>query len=98
MTTREQLNKVRRRSFGIAIPGFALGAVAMVSGTQPFLMIGGLSGFAMFMIGTLLMLFAGRCEKCKNRLGRVFSQAGGSLSIPAELRFCPYCGTSLDEP
>ena len=42
--------------------------------------------------------FGGRCRHCKQPLNPIFSRWPGSFAVPAALRFCPYCSSSLDAP
>ena len=61
------------------------------------LKIVGFLGFCLFFVGILSMFFTGACLSCDQSLGRIFSNAGGSpWKISDDLRFCPYCGHSLD--
>lgn len=101
MTTRERLNRVRRRSFLVAIPGFIIFAASgAASQSHPAFTGGIFLGFALFGGSIVYTLFAGRCVHCRRRLGQIFSQSGGGpmLRISPDLKFCPYCGVSLDEP
>ena len=83
----------------MAIPGFVLFMTCIPGGnTYPWLIALGLFGFALFGAAILYAMFSGRCVHCRRWLGRVFSQSGGSpFSISADLRFCPYCGASIDD-
>ncbi len=57
----------------------------------------GIIGFALFFVGILSMLFTGKCLSCDHGLGMVFNHGGGPpWRISDDLRFCPYCGHSLD--
>lgn len=98
MTTRQHLNRARRRSSLIAAPGFAMFVIGMsLSEGQGPLKVVGIVGFVLFFIGILLMLFTGKCLSCDQGLGMVFNHGGGPpWKISEELRFCPYCGNSLD--
>jgi hypothetical protein len=51
-----------------------------------------------FLGGMSYVLSFGRCLHCHRALGRLLYAVGFEYKIPAELRFCPYCGKSLDEP
>jgi hypothetical protein len=99
MTTRERVNRDRRRGWLIAIVGFVAFAGGMTaSQTQRAFLALGLSGFVVFGASILYMWFSGRCIQCDRPIGRLFYQSGGSpFSISSDLRFCPYCGKSLDE-
>ena len=99
MTTRQRVNRDRRRAFLIAIIGFAMFAGGMTaSESHRAFIIVGLSGFALFGGSILYVFFSGRCIHCERPLGRLFYQSGGSpFSIASDLQFCPYCGRSLDD-
>jgi hypothetical protein len=102
MTSRKSLNRGRLLAFLLAAPGFiafAYGGLhaspAQPTGRDAMLCFG---GFALFALGVLVGYFSGRCAHCRRGLGRLFSQTSGPLGITKDLRFCPYCGMSLDEP
>lgn len=99
MTTRERVNRDRRRSVLIAIVGFVMFWGGMTaSQAHPAFVVVGLSGFALFGGSILYVMFSGRCVYCQKSVGRLFYQGGGSpLSISADLQFCRYCGRSLDD-
>jgi len=99
MTTRERLNRERRRAFLIAITGFVMFAGGMTAGqSHPAFMIVGFSGFALFGGSIIYVLFRGRCVHCQRPLGKLFYQSGTTpFSIASDLQFCPYCGRSLDD-
>ena len=46
---------------------------------------------------SLLLMFGGRCSNCGYSLARVFYGTGSPMRISPHLRFCPYCGTSIDD-
>jgi hypothetical protein len=84
----------------LAMPGWLLAAIGgFIShgkGSWSILMF---IGIAMFVGGVLMGLFCGRCLSCRRKLGQAFSQTGGKLwQISNDLRYCPYCGESLDQP
>ena len=100
MTTREHLNQIRKRATMLAIPGWLLAAMGgFISNGKGSWSILLFIGFALFAGGILLGLFTGRCLSCARKLGQAFSQTGGKVwQISNDLRYCPYCGESLDKP
>ena len=69
----------------------------MLGDGQGPLKVVGFLGLFLFFVGILSMFFTGTCLSCDQSLGRVFSNGGGPpWKISDELRFCPYCGHSLD--
>lgn len=102
MTTREHLNRSRRRSILLTLPGITLFVGSIIVGQHnpglppnPAIIF---VGFALFAAGLLLGYGGGRCLFCGERLGRVFSRANSAVwKIADDLQFCPFCGTSLDQ-
>ena len=98
MTTRENLNRARRRGLYIGGIGFVLfaGAICADRAYQGNLaLLGGL----LFTASLLCLTLTGRCVHCGKLLGRMFSTSADSLiKIASALQFCPYCGTPLDDP
>lgn len=94
MTTREYLNIHRKRALLLALPGISVfvGGMVFASGA---VVIG---GFMILFSGLLYMAYGGRCLHCGQKLGQMFYQKGGPFwSISRNLRFCPYCGKSIDD-
>jgi hypothetical protein len=98
MTTRERVNKVRRRSFLIGMIGFIMfaGGITASERHREFTIVG-FSGFALFGGSIIYMLSSGRCVHCQRPVGRVFQQSGTPFAISSDLQFCPYCGKSIDD-
>jgi len=99
LSTRERINRTRRWASFLAVPGFVLFAVSgSLAEAHPAFIPFVFVGFAMFGGSIASIMFTGRCVRCRRLLGRMFSQAGGTpWSLAADLRFCPYCGASIDE-
>lgn len=99
MTTRDKLNRVRRRVALLAPVGFIMFAAGGAASQthQAFIAVAVL-GFALFAMSIVYPMVTGRCVHCDRLLGLIFSQAGSSfLRIAPNLQFCPYCGKSLDD-
>jgi hypothetical protein len=99
MTTRERLNRIRKRGVLLAL-GFA--AVAVIAGllsarsqTAPVVAI--IAG-ALALSSVNLSMWLGHCSKCRKRVGPAFLYRGTPIRISRDFRFCPYCGVSIDQP
>ncbi|MFO0796508.1 MAG: hypothetical protein U0804_03465 [Gemmataceae bacterium] len=106
MTGREYLNRRKRWVFG----GVAVGIVLLVGGLAglPLLVGAGLDGPAVtavvvpgvaVFVATVIagQKFLFRCPWCRGNLGVLLTQKGVWRTDP-KVRFCPYCGTDLDDP
>ena len=97
MTTRQRVNRDRRRGFLIVMIGFIVFAGGMTASERHReFMIVGFSGFALFGGPIIYMQFSGRCVHCQRPVGHL-SQSGTPFAISSDLQFCPYCGKSLDD-
>jgi hypothetical protein len=97
MTTRQRVNRDRRRGFLIAMIGFIMFAGGMTASERHReFMIVGFSGFVLFGGSIIYMQFSGRCVHCQRPVGHL-SQSGTPFAISSDLQFCPYCGKSLDD-
>ena len=55
-----------------------------------------LVGFAVAM-GAITFLELGlSCPQCRGRIGCAVNYPGRPLSVSSKIRFCPFCGVSLD--
>ena len=97
MTTRERLNKTRSRAALIGGAGFLMcvGAAIAQNTYREFSIALFFVGFALFGGSIIYVTFTGRCVHCQQRVG-IFSQ-DDELPFRPEIRFCPYCGKSLDD-
>lgn len=106
MTGREQLSRRKRWAALATVGGLLLLFVGL--GMLPFLAGEGVGGPAItavvvpgvvVFVGTVLAAqkFLYRCPWCRGNLGALLSQKGLWRMDP-KVRFCPYCGTDLDDP
>lgn len=106
MTGREHLNRRKRWAAGGAVAG--VGLVVAGVGAMPLLAGAGVVGPAVVAVvlpGVVLLLaaivvgqqFLFRCPWCRGNLGPLMAGAGWWRVSP-KVRFCPYCGTDLDDP
>jgi len=97
MTLRESIAK-RKRAAGIvtyaALAWFAAGMG--LSGAEPPWVFLAVPGFLVFFAGTFYLLFFLRCPRCGGAIGYVVSYLSSPFSISRRVRFCPFCGVSLD--
>ena len=99
MTTREHLNRNYRRSSVIIVAGILLFIAGIVAKSgHGSLAALDIFGFVVVGCGIILTTFGGRCLHCRRLLGRMFFEQGIYGKVSQNLRFCPYCGTSLDAP
>jgi hypothetical protein len=97
-TIRDYIKRRVRWGFGIGFVSWlfiALTSNMGFGGPRPgYLPVIGVFGF----IGAILSFLFIRCLKCRARLGQTIAvPAAFSLSGP-KVKYCPYCGVSLDEP
>jgi len=72
-------------------------AGTLLSNIDRTLLILGIIGFAGVFITLIYAYYKGiRCPKCENAWGFLAMQTGGPFSLSKKLRFCPFCGVSLD--
>jgi hypothetical protein len=57
----------------------------------------GFVGFALFGGAIIYAIFTGRCVHCQQRIGMLLYGDSDEIFVRPEMRFCPYCGKSLDE-
>ena len=98
MTTRERLNKTRWRAALIVVTGFliALGAIIAQDRYREFAMALGFVAFAIFGGAMIYAIWTGRCVHCGQRIG-IFLDGEEGEKFHRKMRFCPYCGKSLDD-
>lgn len=98
MTIRDRLNRRIYPASMIALAfSFALGWSVMAMRVKPmwgFVVLISLLG----LIGcNLYVRFGTRCPRCTNSIGYlIYLPKGGYSKLSKYLRFCPFCGTSLE--
>jgi hypothetical protein len=99
MTTRERLNKTGSRAVLIAGGGFlmCLGAAIAYNTYREFSMALGFVGFALFGGSIIYVTFTARCVHCQQRIGIFLHGKDDEILARPQMRFCPYCGKSLDD-
>lgn len=99
LTLRQRLNQQQKHSLHLALAGFGVFFLGLLSGVgAPRPPLWTFLGFAIFIAGILYRLLALKCSHCGNRLGCLTLAPGSGFSLSPRLRFCPFCGVSLDTP
>jgi hypothetical protein len=99
MTIRDYLRRQKRRYAAVVNLGvlvFIGGAIAGTSGS--WLLALALVAFVVCGLGGLFLGLCVRCPNCGGRFGPVLGAVGSPFTVPANLRFCPFCGIGLDSP
>jgi hypothetical protein len=100
MTIRQSFNRKRSIIFLIFLAGILLQIILFqtvilkTTGPTPLYLF---SGAIIAFVAGLCNYFAIRCPLCKGNIGLVFWYSGGILYISKKIRYCPYCGSSIDE-
>ena len=97
MTIRSQLNLIRRRVLIITLLTWVVFAVGsfLITVHRWFIVVS-LLAFIGLILETIFLMFGIRCPKCKAALGHTLSYPPQGLSISDKIKFCPFCGVSLD--
>ena len=96
---RDSISRKRRRLFFLLIPSFLcfVGGMILAERTS-WLLIVGFLGFCSMLALVFAMLFAIRCPNCGGNLGYAVAwPATWDYSVSPNVRFCPFCGISMDK-
>ena len=102
MTTRDLINRAKRQ---IELGSF-LGAILVIIGVT-LLVIDwqkrGIAALVVLAIGLITGLgthyyipIKSRCPHCNHKWGTFLIFSGGPFTLPQDIRYCMYCGESLD--
>jgi hypothetical protein len=99
-TMRDRLNRRMRMAGRLMYVGSLLFMAGILGGAalvgQPLLVIS-LSGFVVaFISAWVLQAVLLRCSRCRGNLGPL-CMSSGWLAVNDRVRFCPFCGVSIDE-
>ncbi len=98
MTIRQILNRTKRRVVTLWFVCFGLFILGpIVFSDVVFMVILGLVGFGIaFVTMFYSYMFGLPCPKCRTSWG-LFAYHHGGFSISQRIRFCPFCGTNIDD-
>ncbi len=98
MRIRDYLNRRIIPAFVVMLASFiSFGAAGFVISAFPGLPFLPIVPFIGLGACILYLHYGVRCPKCRNRLaGLVYLPRGGYFRLSHALRFCPFCGVSLD--
>ena len=102
MTHRELFNR-RKRTFlacflVVLAVGIAAAGLAVRLQWDSLFLVSYLCIVALFVVLYVAVMFGVRCPSCGGQWGWIAIYSGSPTSIRCGLRFCPYCGVSLDDP
>ena len=100
VTIRDHIKRRVRIIAAVAVGGWLLLPLSASFGADPQAFpLPMFVGFAIFAGAILGLTFFVKCPKCDTRFGQVASQIAFHFgSKRGRVNFCPYCGTSLDQP
>jgi len=97
MNIREMINSQKRKAVIAMSSGMAVFAVSLIISTAYTIMFSvALIGFAISMGAITFLEFGISCPQCRGRIGCAINYPGSPLDISSKIRFCPFCGVSLD--
>jgi hypothetical protein len=97
MKIREIINTQKRKAVIAMVLGMAAFAVSLVISVVYKVMFSvAFVGFAIAMGAITFLEFGLRCPHCRGRIGYAVNYPGSPLAISSKIRFCPFCGVSLD--
>lgn len=101
MTYREYFNR-RKRVFlawflAVLSLGIAAGGLAVQLQRDWLFLVSYLCIVALFVVLYVAVIFGVRCPSCGGQWGWIAIYSGSPTSVRRGLKFCPYCGVSLDD-
>jgi hypothetical protein len=102
MTHREFFNRRKRIFIGVfslvLVVGITTGWVSVREEWEWLFLVAYLCIPLLFVVLYTAVIFGVRCPSCRGQWGWIAIYSGSPISIRRKLRFCPYCGVSLDDP
>ncbi len=97
MSIRTEINKKKRTLDIVAVSGFAVFGIGLVSMERArYLSTIAVIGFLIF-FGAILYSFYGiKCLKCKGQFGYIVMSMGTLFSVSKKIKYCPFCGVDID--
>ena len=97
MKIREIINTQKRKAVITLVLGMTAFAVSLViSVVYNVMFYVAFIGVAIAMAAITFLEFGLRCPHCRGCIGYAVNYPGSPLAISSKIRFCPFCGVSLD--
>lgn len=98
MTIRESLSRRKRTAAIIMYVGFVLFGVAGILSVynERFAFLIPIALLPSMAAG-VYMLYGIRCPHCRGWIASIIAYSGSPFRLSPKLRFCPFCGVSLDD-
>jgi hypothetical protein len=97
MKIREMINIQKRKAVIAMSSGMVVFAVSLVISTVYTVMFSvAFIGFAIAMGAITFLEFGLSCPQCQGRIGCAVNYPSMPLAVSSKIRFCPFCGVSLD--
>jgi hypothetical protein len=97
-TIRDYIKRRVRWGFGIGFVSWLFVALSSTAGffgpKAGYVPIIGVFGF----MGAIVSFMFIRCPKCRTRIGQTIAMPAAMRLFGPQVKFCPYCGVSLDDP
>jgi hypothetical protein len=97
-TIRGYIKRRVRWGIGVAVASWLLVALTGnmgLGGPRPgWLPFVGVFGF----MGAIVSFMFIRCPKCRTRIGQTIAMPAAFRLFGPQIKYCPYCAVSLDEP
>ena len=99
MSIRDALSRKRRRLMLWFLLGLACCAAGFVAARfEPWFAVVSIAGFIFMFLIVLLLNFAIRCPACGGNVGYAITwPTTWDMSVSEKVRFCPFCGVSMDK-
>jgi len=97
MKIREMINTQKRKAVIAVSSGMAVFAVSFLISTVYAIMFPvALIGFAVALGGITFLEFGLSCPECRSRIGYAVNYPGRPFAVSPKIRYCPFCGVTLD--
>jgi hypothetical protein len=97
MKIREMINTQKRKAVIAMVLGMAAFTVSLIISTVYTVMFSvAFIGFAIAMGAIIFLEFGLSCPHCRGRIGCAANYPGSPLAVSSKIRYCPFCGVSLD--
>ena len=97
MNVREMINTQKRKAVIAMSSGMVVFAISLIISTVYTIMFSvALIGFAIAMGAITFLEFGISCPECRGRIGCAVNYPGSPLAVSSKIRFCPFCGVSLE--